>query len=382
MDEAFVEVEAVEKDPRLSELSTQWTMLFQAHHGTPEQMTDALRIMMLRYEGAVHRYFLKAVGDPEVVRELDQEFALRFLKGKFLKYDPKLGRFRDYVKRAVRNLMMDYHRQKGKTQRLDTDLRSGGRRATRVVDEIDEQIITAWRDELLDRAWNALEDLEKRTGQPHHTILKYRARNPDLELRRDGQRTWSGSGEIPFQRSLAQPASARAREMGRPARRRGQGQPANSQSRAGRRRTGGTAPASLLQARDGSIELRPRAELITEFQTPAGQILCSESERFIKLELQLDWSWIDAQSSEVDGHFPEGDDMPAFSRDVFRRYGFAIFLVGLAVALRLVFYPVLGDRYPFFLFFVAIVLAAGYGGYGPSLRGAGSLVAVGRLSLC
>ena len=179
MDEALVEVEAVEKDPRLSEMSTQWTMLFQAHHGTPEQMNDALRIMMLRYEGAVHRYFLKAVGDPEAVRELDQEFALRFLKGKFLKYDPKLGRFRDYVKRAVRNLMMDHHRQKGKTRRLGHRLRSGGRRRPGRF-EIDEQIIAAWRDELLDRAWNALEALEKRTGQPHHTILKCRARNPDL----------------------------------------------------------------------------------------------------------------------------------------------------------------------------------------------------------
>ena len=59
--------------------------------------------------------------------------------------------------------------------------------------------------------------------------------------------------------------------------------------------------------------------------------------------------------------------MPKLSLDVFRRYGFAMLAVGLAVALRLVFYPILGDRYPFFLFFVAIVLAAGYGGYGPSL---------------
>ena len=59
--------------------------------------------------------------------------------------------------------------------------------------------------------------------------------------------------------------------------------------------------------------------------------------------------------------------MPKLSLDVFWRYGCAILSVGLAVALRLVFYPILGDHYPFFLFFVAIVLAAGYGGYGPSL---------------
>jgi len=59
--------------------------------------------------------------------------------------------------------------------------------------------------------------------------------------------------------------------------------------------------------------------------------------------------------------------MPTLSLDRLRRYGFAILSVGLAVVLRLAFYPILGDRYPFFLFFVAIVLAAGFGGYGPSL---------------
>jgi len=59
--------------------------------------------------------------------------------------------------------------------------------------------------------------------------------------------------------------------------------------------------------------------------------------------------------------------MPALSLDVLRRYGCAVLSVGLAVVSRLAFHPILGDRYPFFLFFVAIVLAAGYGGYGPSL---------------
>ena len=107
-------VEDVDKEPRLSELSTQWTMLFQANHGTPEEASDALRLMMLRYSGAVHRYLLKTVDDSEEVKELDQEFALRFLKGSFLKYNPSFGRFRDYVKGAVRNLMIDYYRRKGK----------------------------------------------------------------------------------------------------------------------------------------------------------------------------------------------------------------------------------------------------------------------------
>jgi len=59
--------------------------------------------------------------------------------------------------------------------------------------------------------------------------------------------------------------------------------------------------------------------------------------------------------------------MPQVSLDVCRRYGCALGSVALAVVARLAFYPIVGDRYPFFLFFLAIVLSAGYGGYGPSL---------------
>ena len=59
--------------------------------------------------------------------------------------------------------------------------------------------------------------------------------------------------------------------------------------------------------------------------------------------------------------------MPALSLDVFRRYSLAILSVGLIVVVRLAFYPVLGSRYPFLFFFIAIVVTAGYGGYGPSL---------------
>ena len=177
MEHADLDVEDVERDARLSELSTHWTMLFNAQHGTPEQANEALRMMMLRYSGAVHRYFLKTVGDEDAAKELDQEFAVRFLKGSFLKYDPQLGRFRDYVKRAVRNLMLDHHRGKGKTQRLDTELQMA------IIDDSpsadsDEEFINAWRSELLDRAWNSLEELEQRKGHAHYTILKYRMTHP------------------------------------------------------------------------------------------------------------------------------------------------------------------------------------------------------------
>ena len=59
--------------------------------------------------------------------------------------------------------------------------------------------------------------------------------------------------------------------------------------------------------------------------------------------------------------------MPKLSLDVVRPYAYAVASVGLVVVSRLALRPLLGDHDPFSLFFLVIVLAAGYGGYGPSL---------------
>ena len=76
-------MENVEFDPHLSQMSTQWTMVFQAHSGDPDEAHIAASRLMCRYAGAVHRYLLKALKDPDAADELDQEFALRFLRGRF-----------------------------------------------------------------------------------------------------------------------------------------------------------------------------------------------------------------------------------------------------------------------------------------------------------
>src|SRR5947209_5228786 len=105
-------VEQEDRNPQLTQISTQWTLVFQAHRGTPEQVAAAQVELMARYAGAVHRYLLAALRDPEAAEELDQEFAVRFLRGDFHRVDPARGRFRDFLKRALRNLMTDYRRRK------------------------------------------------------------------------------------------------------------------------------------------------------------------------------------------------------------------------------------------------------------------------------
>ncbi len=67
--------------------------------------------LLARYSGATYRYLLGAVRDPDVADELAQEFALRFVRGDFHRANPERGRFRDYLKTALINLVNDHHRQ-------------------------------------------------------------------------------------------------------------------------------------------------------------------------------------------------------------------------------------------------------------------------------
>jgi RNA polymerase sigma-70 factor (ECF subfamily) len=174
-------MEKVEAEPRLADLSTQWSLIFEARSGTPEQVSLAMSRLMCRYAGAVHRYLLKALKNPEAAEELDQEFAVRFLRGDFKHGDPSRGRFRDYVKRAVQNLMKDYYRRRRRNIAAPLD---SGLHEPAVLDEglaqFDRQFLLSWRNDLLDRTWGSLDELERSSGQPHHTVLRLRVDEPGL----------------------------------------------------------------------------------------------------------------------------------------------------------------------------------------------------------
>ncbi len=172
-------MEAGDSKAKLSELLTQTTLLYQAQNGTPEQADAAKQQLMLRYSGAVHRYLLKVVGDPEVARDLNQEFSLKFLEGRFRRFDPNRGRFRDYLKRAVHNLMVDHFRKHKGAAQLDTAME-----ADIVGDvglgEFDKQFLASWRQDLLARAWDALRAYEENTGRPFHAVMRVRLDHPDM----------------------------------------------------------------------------------------------------------------------------------------------------------------------------------------------------------
>ena len=176
--DGVVSVENIEPDPHLSQMSTQWTMIFQAHSGTPGEKSQAVSQLICRYSGAVHRYLLKALKDPDAAAELDQEFAVRFLRGDFRHCDPDRGRFRDYVKRRPK---LDQRLLPAQTTNLSLDSNfEVPAAADRSPAQFEQQFLESWRKDLLDRAWNGLSELEKSSGQPYHTVLRSRVDHPDL----------------------------------------------------------------------------------------------------------------------------------------------------------------------------------------------------------
>lgn len=165
-------------DPRLSQMSTQWTLVFQSHSGLPEEAHAAQVALVDRYSGAILSYLLGAVRDPELASDLSQEFLVRFIRGDFHRADPSRGRFRDFVKRSLRNLMINHIKSRKRGPRPLEGAPEPSLEAFET--DFDARFTESWRRELLDRAWRALETLQAETGQPYHTVLRCRVENPEL----------------------------------------------------------------------------------------------------------------------------------------------------------------------------------------------------------
>src|SRR2546430_412651 len=130
-----------------------------------------------RWGGAVQRYLLAAVRDPDAADELFQNFAYRFLHGDLRGANRERGRFRDYVKGVLYHLAVDYHKR-SRAQPLPAEHSALAAEPPSLADS-DRDFLTSWRDELLAHAWTHLEKFEHDTGQPYFTVLRYRADHPD-----------------------------------------------------------------------------------------------------------------------------------------------------------------------------------------------------------
>ena len=157
---------------RLSRITTLWTMVFQAHGQAAESALSARQRLVQRYSGAVYSYLLGSLREREAAEDLFQEFALRVVRGDFGRADPGRGRFRDYLRRSLINLVHDHQRAR---QAWPKPLPHSPEPAAPTPEE-EQSFLTSWRDELLERTWRELAQ-----AQPaYHAVLLFRVQNPDV----------------------------------------------------------------------------------------------------------------------------------------------------------------------------------------------------------
>jgi RNA polymerase sigma-70 factor (ECF subfamily) len=170
--------------PRLSDISTLWSVVCRAHRGPAEAVSVAQQLLLERYGAAVRRHLTAAVRRPDVADELFQEFALRLVKGGLGGADPRRGRFRDFVQGVLFHLVADYHkRQRKEPLPLTADVPEPAVEPPS-LSQADEAFVNSWREELLARSWAALAAAEGQTGQRFYTVLHLRAEQPGLSSAR------------------------------------------------------------------------------------------------------------------------------------------------------------------------------------------------------
>ena len=167
----------------LREVSTIWTMVLRAHGGPVNSEENAQQRFMERYHVSVYRYFMTALRNSDAAEELFQEFSLRFVRGDFRRFDPTRGRFRDFIRVALMNLIRDYRRrQASRPQTLSLEPGSATPGTSEPVHTDDDplpEFEEAWKEELLAQCWKELALQESHNGQPFHTVLKLRVDEAD-----------------------------------------------------------------------------------------------------------------------------------------------------------------------------------------------------------
>ena len=151
--------------PGLDDISTRWPLI-----------RDPVQFVM-RYAPAIQAYLQAILKNRHDAEEVSQDFLLKGLLRGLLRTEHLHGRFRHYLKTAVRNAAID-HLQKRKPAPLSD--------ATRLPDphdpetRADSEWVAQWRTCLLDRTFQALDHHQRQTkGNLFHTALRLTVDHPD-----------------------------------------------------------------------------------------------------------------------------------------------------------------------------------------------------------
>jgi RNA polymerase sigma-70 factor (ECF subfamily) len=169
----------------LTNIATQWSVIFRATEAEGDAAAAARSALLLRYHEAVLRYLRAQLRDEHAAGHVYSNFAVRVLEvDRFLqRADPRRGRFRDYLKTVLRHMVTDHYRTKQReNKKLEALALQGGaaQESEPAEPEDDAQFLNCWRQELINWAWQRLEETEKKTDRPYARLLRLQEQQPGL----------------------------------------------------------------------------------------------------------------------------------------------------------------------------------------------------------
>lgn len=162
---------------RLDEIATEWAVIHD-----PAQFVR-------RYAPAVQSYLNALIKNPHDAEDAAQDFFMRVAKNGFVRASQDRGRFRDYLRTAVRNAAINFlkRQQSPKHARFDDVQHVTFDKSIRAADETWE---IQWRNCLLDRAREALATHQKRSpGNLFHTVMELLLEHPQEDASALADRT-------------------------------------------------------------------------------------------------------------------------------------------------------------------------------------------------
>src|SRR6516162_2582947 len=147
----------------LGSIETEWALVFDPVH------------FVNRYEKAIQKYLRAVLKNPDDAEEVAQNFFLRVTENGFPRVQRERGRFRDYLKVAVKNWALNFLRRKR------SELNHESLFTIPAPEESlqDQQWLREWRRCLLKRAWRNLEKHQNRSADDiYYTALRLAVFHP------------------------------------------------------------------------------------------------------------------------------------------------------------------------------------------------------------
>jgi len=151
----------------LGGIATEWDVVF-----------DKVQFVQ-RYARAIHGYLLALIKKRDAAEEVAQNFLLWVTEHGFPRAKQERGRFRNYLKAALRNAALNFLQRQRPTKQFSCDLSQVPAPAACERDQI---WLAQWRACLLKRAWQELRKRQDRCPNDLcYTVLRATVANPDAD---------------------------------------------------------------------------------------------------------------------------------------------------------------------------------------------------------